>query len=38
MALINMITPKVEFCNQHKLSIDFADWPANHPPKVIFGR
>ncbi len=35
MALINMITPKVEFCNQHKLSIDFADWPANHPPKVI---
>ena len=35
MALINMVTPKVEFCKQHGLEIDFADWPALNPPKAI---
>lgn len=35
MALINMVTPKVEFCKQYDIRIDFDDWPSHHPPKVL---
>jgi hypothetical protein len=37
MALINMVTPKVEFCKQYDISIDFDDWPSHHPPKALLG-
>ncbi|MHC2467422.1 hypothetical protein [Bradyrhizobium embrapense] len=35
MALINMVTPKVEFCKQYEIGIDFDDWPSHHPPKAL---
>lgn len=35
MALINMVTPKVEFCRQYGIEIDHDQWPSHHGPRTI---
>lgn len=35
MTLVNMVSPKVEFCKQYGISIEAAEWPACHAPKVL---
>ena len=37
MALVNMVTPKIEFCKQYGIEIDEADWPSHFAPKRIMG-
>jgi transposase InsO family protein len=35
MALINMVTPKVEFCRQFGIEISHDQWPSHHAPRTI---
>jgi hypothetical protein len=35
MALVNMVTPKIEFCKHYDIDIDTNDWPAHHAPNSI---
>ncbi|MBR0695332.1 DDE-type integrase/transposase/recombinase [Bradyrhizobium lablabi] len=35
MALVNMVTPKVEFCAQYEIEIDEDEWPSHHAPRTI---
>ncbi|WP_271672249.1 Mu transposase C-terminal domain-containing protein [Bradyrhizobium sp. CCBAU 51627] len=35
MALTNMVTPKVEFCQQYGIEIDHEEWPSHHAPRSI---
>jgi len=35
MALVNMVTPKIEFCKQYEIDIDKDEWPAHHTPRCI---
>ena len=35
MALDNMITNKVEYCQQFDINIESNQWPANHLPEII---
>ena len=37
MTLVNMVTPKVEFCRQHGIDIEEADWPSHHAPRRVMG-
>ena len=37
MTLVNMVTPKVEFCRQHGIDIEEADWPSHYAPRRIMG-
>lgn len=37
MALVNMITPKIQFCRQYGIDIDESDWPSHYAPKRIMG-
>jgi hypothetical protein len=37
MALVNMVTPKIEFCRQYGIEIDESDWPSHYAPKRIMG-
>jgi hypothetical protein len=35
MALVNMVTPKVDFCAQYDIPIDEHEWPSHHAPRTI---
>jgi transposase InsO family protein len=35
MALVNVVTPKVEWCRQYGVRITDFDWPAHYLPKII---
>lgn len=35
MALVNMVTPKVEYCAQYGISINEDEWPSHHAPKIL---
>ncbi|MBO0992593.1 Mu transposase C-terminal domain-containing protein [Bacillus sp. SD088] len=35
MALDNMVTDKVEYCQQFNINIDESQWPAKHLPEII---
>ncbi|MGF9765024.1 Mu transposase C-terminal domain-containing protein, partial [Microvirga sp. 0TCS3.31] len=35
MALVNVVTPKVEWCRQFGLSIVGSDWPAHYLPRIL---
>jgi hypothetical protein len=35
MALVNMVTPKVEYCAQFGIEINEDDWPSHHAPRYI---
>ena len=37
MALVNMVTPKIEFCRQYCIKIEEGDWPSHHAPNRIMG-
>lgn len=37
MALVNMVTPKIEFCRQYGVVIDESDWPSHYAPRRIMG-
>ncbi|WP_128943897.1 Mu transposase C-terminal domain-containing protein [Bradyrhizobium zhanjiangense] len=37
MALVNMVSSKVEFCKEYGIVIDEAEWPAHHACKVLLG-
>ncbi len=37
MALVNMVTPKVEFCRRHGIDTVEADWPSHYAPRRIMG-
>lgn len=38
MALVNMVTPKVEFCRRYGIDdIEEADWPSHYAPRRIMG-
>lgn len=37
MALVNMVTPKVEFCRRYGVDIVEADWPSHYAPRRIMG-
>lgn len=37
MALVNMVTPKVEFCRRYGIDIVEADWPSHYAPRRIMG-
>jgi len=37
MALVNTVTPKIEFCKQYEIDIDESDWPSHYAPKRIMG-
>jgi hypothetical protein len=35
MTLVNMVTPKVEFCAQYGIDIAEEEWPSHHAPRAI---
>lgn len=35
MALVNMVTPKVEYCRQYGINITEDDWPAHFAPRQL---
>lgn len=35
MALVSMVTPKIEFCRQYGIDIEESDWPAHYAPRRI---
>lgn len=37
MALINMVTPKQQFCEEYGITIDVEQWPSHHAPKSLLG-
>lgn len=37
MALVNMVTPKIEFCRQYGIDIEEYDWPSHYAPRRIMG-
>ncbi|HEX8513684.1 MAG TPA: hypothetical protein VF688_11335 [Allosphingosinicella sp.] len=37
MALVNVVTPKIEFCAKYGVVIDEADWPCHFLPEKILG-
>ena len=37
MALVNMVSPKIEFCRQYGIEIEEGDWPSHHAPRRIMG-
>ena len=37
MVLINMVTPKVEYCKKYGINITEEQWPSHFAPKVVLG-
>lgn len=37
MALVNMVSPKAEFCAQYGLQIEDHEWPTQHLPEKLLG-
>ena len=36
-AMVNAVTPKVEFCRSLGIEIEEAEWPSHHLPAAVFG-